>query len=196
MVTHCFHDEIFTAQVKISPCELNYLRSLVMPLINLFNSISCRTLFSGLFLLWVMLGMIMGNHAFSALTEADRIQKCCRKPQVHCRLVWGDQPKPLAPRVCILRCGPDRMRTLDAGQDTDKGRRWERNEGGLGITRTEEGGQQVRGEEVRWMAGRESMMCLGKLRMCQCNELMCITIEIMIKWDCPIQNTCLNVLTP
>lgn len=43
----------------------------------------------------------------------------------------------------------------------------------------EEGGRQV-----LWIAGRESMRCLGKLRMCQYNELMCITIEIMIKWDC------------
>lgn len=114
MVTHCFHDEIFIAQVEISPCELNYLRSLVMPLINLFNSISCRTLFSGLFLLWVMLGMIMGNHAFSALTEADRIQKCCRKSQVRCRLVWGWPAESLLPWYSLyIRYGPDRMRTLE-----------------------------------------------------------------------------------
>jgi len=45
------------------------------------------------------------------------------------------------------------MRTLDARQDTDKGRKWERNEGGLGITRTDEGGQQVRGCEMNgWKA--------------------------------------------
>ncbi len=158
MVTHCFHVEIFIAQVEISPCELNYLRSLVMPLINLFNSISCRTLFSGLFLLWVTLGMIMGNHAFSALTEADRIQKCCRKSQVHCRLVWGWPAEASCPDiVCILRCGPDRMRTLDAGQDTDKGRRWERNEGGLVITRTEEGGQQVTGSEMNGWKGEHDV---------------------------------------
>lgn len=84
-------------------------------------------------------------------TEVDRIQKICMKSQVHCGLVGGDQLKPLAP--CILRCEPDRMRTLDARQDTDKGRRWERNEGGLGITRTDEGGQQVRGCEMNgWKA--------------------------------------------
>lgn len=45
------------------------------------------------------------------------------------------------------------MRTLDVRQDIDKGRMWERNEGGLGITKTEEGGQQVRGSEMNgWKA--------------------------------------------